>query len=158
MHHFRIASGVFHLLDELLAGIKGVCPIGGAALDVAEVVAEQDQSRNLCQCRNLRGRQSRTRHFDRDHPFDAGWIDERRLLRKEAGLGMAHQNRPTQPDSQRGHVLPCGVRRRKHRVEVRYHLLVKLLNRLDGKLPVRERCVEGRTESEHRPGCLMTGR
>ena len=39
MHHFRIASRVFQLLDELLAAIERGCPIRRATLDVTEMVA-----------------------------------------------------------------------------------------------------------------------
>ena len=86
MHHFGIAAGVLQLLYEFLTAFERRG--SGSALHIAEVVAEHDEGRNLCERRKLRRRECRyARHFDGDDSFHAARIDERRLFGEEAGFG-----------------------------------------------------------------------
>src|SRR5262249_22544292 len=56
------------------------------------------------------------------------------------------------------HVCPCGVWRREQRIEIRDHLFVELIDRLDWKLPVGKCRTESRPEPKHRPCDLMARR
>jgi hypothetical protein len=121
------------------------------------VIAEHHERGNLCELRDLIGRQIRAGHLDRDHPADAGGILQRGLLREEAGLGVSHQDRALQLHGQRRHVLPGRIRIRQQRVEVRDHLFVELVDGFDWKLSVGEGFAKFRTEAEHRPRDLLAG-
>ena len=108
VHHLRVTACGLHLVDERLARIVRRLPVHEPPGDVAQVIAEHHQRRNLRELRDLRvGQSRRARLLDRDHAADARGIDQRRLLREEAALGVPHQHGAVQAASR---ARPCWSR------------------------------------------------
>ena len=95
-------------------------------------------------------------YFNRDDSLYAGRIDQRGLFRKEAGLRVSDEDGAMQLHAQRRHLRQGWIEtRRQRRVQIRNHLLVKLVDRLQWELLIGEPLTIFWSEPEDGPGELM---